>query len=107
MAIDSQWRYTYVNATAEKLLSRSRNDLLGRSIWEVFPAEKESNSRAYQEFHRVVSEQVSVKFEEFSPSLQMYIEVSAYPAAKDLRLIGAILAIANALKKNCGKRMRF
>ncbi len=81
IAIDSQWRYTYVNATAEKLLVRSRNELLGRSIWELFPAEKESNSRLYQEFHRAVNEQVSVKFEEFSPSLQMYIEVSAYPAA--------------------------
>ena len=84
MAIDAQWRYTYVNATAEKLLSRSRNDLLGRSMWEVFPAEGESNSRVYQEFHRVVNEQVSLKFEEFSPSLQIYIEVSAYPAAEGL-----------------------
>ncbi|MGB3265975.1 MAG: PAS domain-containing protein [Microcoleus sp.] len=84
IAIDSQWRFTYVNATAEKLLARSRNDLLGRSIWEIFPAEKESNSRVYEEFHRVVNEQVSVKFEEFSPSLQMYVEVSAYPAANGL-----------------------
>ncbi|MEG4321506.1 MULTISPECIES: PAS domain-containing protein [unclassified Microcoleus] len=84
IAIDSQWRYTYVNATAEKLLARSRNDLLGRSIWELFPGEGESNSTVYQEFHRVISEQVSVKFQEFSPSLQMYIEVSAYPAAEGL-----------------------
>lgn len=84
IAIDAQWRYTYVNAAAEKLVRRSRNELLGRSIWELFPAERESNSRAYQEFHRVVNEQVSVKFEEFSPSLQMYIEVSAYPAAEGL-----------------------
>ncbi|MCC3408533.1 MAG: PAS domain-containing protein [Microcoleus sp. PH2017_10_PVI_O_A] len=84
IAIDSQWRYTYVNAAAEKLLSRSRNDLLGRSIWELFPAEVESNSTLYQEFHRVVNEQVSVKFEEFSPSLQIYVELSAYPAAEGL-----------------------
>ncbi len=86
IAIDSQWRFTYVNATAEKLLVRSRNELLGRSIWELFPAEEESNSRVYQEFHRAVNEQVSVKFEEFSPSLQMYIEVSAYPAAEGLTI---------------------
>jgi PAS domain S-box-containing protein len=84
IAIDAQWRYTYVNAAAEKLVRRSRNELLGRSIWELFPAERESNSRAYQEFHRVVNEQVSVKFEEFSPSLQIYIEVNAYPAAEGL-----------------------
>mgnify|MGYP000170255418 CR=1 FL=1 len=84
IAIDAQWRYTYVNAAAEKLLARSRNELLGRSIWELFPAEGESNSRVYEEFHQAVNEQVSVKFEEFSPSLQMYIEVSAYPAAEGL-----------------------
>ncbi|MEG4285810.1 PAS domain S-box protein [Microcoleus sp. A006_D1] len=84
IAIDAQWRYTYVNSAAERLLGRSRNDLLGRSIWELFSAESESNSMLYQEFHRVVNEQVSVKFEEFSPSLQMYIEVSAYPAAEGL-----------------------
>lgn len=84
IAIDAQWCYTYVNSAAERLLGRSRNDLLGRSIWELFPAEQESNSTVYQEFHRVVNEQVSVKFEEFSPSLQMYIEVSAYPAAEGL-----------------------
>jgi len=84
IAIDAQWRYTYVNSAAERLLGRSRNDLLGRSIWELFLAESESNSMLYQEFHRVVNEQVSVKFEEFSPSLQMYVEVSAYPAAEGL-----------------------
>ncbi|MCY7383280.1 MAG: PAS domain S-box protein, partial [Microcoleus sp. CAN_BIN18] len=84
IAIDAQWCYTYVNSAAERLLGRSRNDLLGRSIWELFPTEGESNSLVYQEFHRVVNEQVSVKFEEFSPSLQMYIEVSAYPAAEGL-----------------------
>ncbi|MEG4453686.1 PAS domain-containing protein [Microcoleus sp. N9_A1] len=84
IAIDAQWCYTYVNAAAEKLLGRSRNDLLGRSIWELFPAESASNSTLYQEFHRVVSEQISVKLEEFLPSLQMYVEVSAYPAADGL-----------------------
>ena len=84
IAIDAQWRYTYVNAAAEKLLARSRNELLGRSMWELFPADKESNSMVYQEFHRAVNEQVSVKFEEFSPSLQIYVEVSAYPAAEGL-----------------------
>ncbi|WP_293127515.1 PAS domain-containing protein [Microcoleus sp. bin38.metabat.b11b12b14.051] len=84
IAIDGQWRYTYVNSAAERLLARSRAELLGRSIWELFPAEAESHSRLYQELHRVISDQVSVKFEEFSPSLQMYIEVSAYPAAEGL-----------------------
>ena len=36
--LDSQWRFGYVNAEAERLLGRTRNELSGGSIWELFPA---------------------------------------------------------------------
>ncbi len=34
---DREWRYTYVNDGALKILGKSREDLLGRSIWDLFP----------------------------------------------------------------------
>ena len=37
-AVDRSWRFTYVNAEAERLLGRARGDLLGGDIWELFPA---------------------------------------------------------------------
>lgn len=37
VALDSDWRYTYVNAEAERLNGLSRERHLGRSIWEIFP----------------------------------------------------------------------
>lgn len=83
-AFDSQWQYTYVNQAAEKLLKRSRDELLGQSVWQIFPVEVQSNSLAYQEFHRAVAEQVPVRFEYFSPSLQLYVEISAYPSNQGL-----------------------
>jgi PAS domain S-box-containing protein len=37
-ALDREWRFTYVNGEAERVLQRSREDLLGGDIWELFPA---------------------------------------------------------------------
>jgi PAS domain S-box-containing protein len=37
-SVDTQWRFTYVNAEAERLLGLAREDLLGGVLWELFPA---------------------------------------------------------------------
>jgi PAS domain-containing protein len=37
-SLDRNWRFDYVNAEAERLLLHSREDLIGGSIWELFPA---------------------------------------------------------------------
>ncbi|HEY0358942.1 MAG TPA: SpoIIE family protein phosphatase [Mycobacteriales bacterium] len=37
-SLDPEWRFTYVNAEAERLLGLAREELLGGSIWELFPA---------------------------------------------------------------------
>jgi serine phosphatase RsbU (regulator of sigma subunit) len=36
--LDPQWRLRYVNARAEQLVARSREDLLGRPLWDALPA---------------------------------------------------------------------
>ena len=36
-SLDRSWRFTYVNAEAERLLGRPREELLGGDIWELFP----------------------------------------------------------------------
>ena len=35
--LDKSWHFTYLNNEAEKLLRRDREDLIGRSIWDVYP----------------------------------------------------------------------
>src|SRR5205823_6188774 len=37
-AIDHQWRYTYINRACEVYLGKPRGELLGRVMWEAFPA---------------------------------------------------------------------
>lgn len=38
VAVDPDWRYTEVNPHAEELLRHPATDLLGRRVWAVFPA---------------------------------------------------------------------
>ncbi|MCW2579615.1 MAG: Serine phosphatase RsbU, regulator of sigma subunit, partial [Blastococcus sp.] len=38
IALDRDWQFTYVNAEAERVLGRTREEMLGGSIWELFPA---------------------------------------------------------------------
>ncbi|OKH57873.1 hypothetical protein NIES2130_17580 [Scytonema sp. HK-05] len=83
VAFDHQWRYTYVNQEATKLLHKTPEELLGKQVWEeVFP--ETVGSLAYQEFHRAVTEQVAVVFEEFGQPIGKWLEVHAYPSPDGL-----------------------
>ncbi len=61
VSFDREWRFTYVNTAAERLLGRSRAQLLGRVVWELFPESKDT--QVYRDFHRAASERVMVETE--------------------------------------------
>ncbi|MDD1750081.1 MAG: PAS domain S-box protein [Methanothrix sp.] len=37
IAFDEDWRFIYCNASAERIIGFSREEVLGKSFWEVFP----------------------------------------------------------------------
>jgi hypothetical protein len=81
-ALNHEWQFTYINRQAEVLLQRTRKDLLGHSIWDEFP--EAVGSPFYHEYHRVVSEQISIDFEGFYPPLNVWSEVHVYPSKDGL-----------------------
>lgn len=78
IALDQEWQFTYLNRQAEWLLDRTREELLGKNVWTEFP--EAINSKFYQEYYKVISDRVSVAFEEFYQPLNRWFEVRAYPA---------------------------
>jgi len=76
-AVDENWRFTYLNATAEQLLRRRVDELLGRNIWEEFPQARDSAFGI--NYLKAVAEQVPVEFEEYYPPLETWFEAHAYP----------------------------
>jgi PAS domain S-box-containing protein len=81
-AVDHQWRFTYLNQQAEQLLQRSREELLGKNIWDEFP--EAVNLAFFEQYHQAVSQQVSVQFEEFYPPLNGWFKLHAYPSQDGL-----------------------
>ncbi|WP_247000437.1 PAS domain-containing protein [Halosolutus gelatinilyticus] len=77
-ALDTDFRFTYLNDRAETLLERSRDDLIGRVMWDEFPDTVETQFP--DGFHRAMDEQVSVSFDIYHAHLETWFETRAYPS---------------------------
>ena len=77
-AVDSEWNLTYLNAEAEAMLGRKRDELLGGLLWEKFP---ELVGSVFQtNYEKVMAEQVAIEFEASDTSGKSWFEVHAYPS---------------------------
>lgn len=85
MALDNDWRFTYVNDSACRFLSIPAEKLIGRPIWTVFP--ESGNSIFYKEFTRSVAEQQYIDFEAYYPSLECWFECRCYPTRDGLTVL--------------------
>ena len=76
-ALDREWRYTYVNPQWEGLFSRAGRDVLGRTVWEVFPTVV--GTAVEEQYRRVVLARSPASFEVLSPQIGRWLEIRAYP----------------------------
>jgi len=77
-AVDRDWKFTFVNRQAEKLLDRHREDLIGKDFWVELP---EFTRDAFEKnYRRAMSEQVAVEFEASDASGKVCFELLAYPS---------------------------
>jgi PAS domain S-box-containing protein len=77
-AVDSEWKLTYVNAEAEAMVGRKRDELLGGLLWERFPELIGSVSQA--NYEKVMAEKVALEFESNDAIGKTWYEVHAYPS---------------------------
>src|SRR4051794_13450307 len=75
-AVDSDWNFTYVNAEAENMFGRKRTELIGRLIWEEFPALV--GSIFQRNYERVMEEKIAIEFEASDPAGKIWHNVHAY-----------------------------
>ena len=82
--IDPDWRLTYVNAAAERFWGRPRGELLGRSMFDLFPKFRGSEPHAAHE--RAFSEGGSVRLDTFSTATGAPIELGIFPVPGGLSI---------------------
>jgi PAS domain S-box-containing protein len=74
---DRKWTYTFLNQRAMNLLQR--DDLLGKKLWDEFPAAPDSD--AYMLFPRCMDEGVPAEFDDYYPEpLNRWFTVQCRPS---------------------------
>lgn len=74
---DQQWRFTDMNPQAEKSLGKSRAELIGKILWEMFPELKETE--IYLRYLKAAETKIPEHFEAYSPATRNWQEYHAYP----------------------------
>jgi PAS domain S-box-containing protein len=107
-ALDRDWRFTFVNREAERLLGRSRADLIGICILDAFPRMRG------RELHRRLEQAMAaghkVDVEDFD-AVGCWLEIRAYPSTVGLSIYFRDVTerrrerIARQLLAESGKRM--
>lgn len=80
--LDREWRFTYVNQRSVELLKEGREDLLGNTLWDMFPAAV--GSEFERQYRHAMATGESVSFEAYYAPLDNWLEVSAYPSDEGL-----------------------
>jgi PAS domain S-box-containing protein len=82
IALDNEWRYTFVNEHAAHMLGRAREDLLGRVLWELFPEAVDT------EFHRAtvkaMQDQTPVTMQSYFAPWDRWYENRIFPSPEGI-----------------------
>ncbi len=77
LAVDADWKVTYINEKAASYWSKSRCDVIDRCLWDVFPAHEAADFR--DTLDRALHHRERTTFETVSAITGRWLEVSAFP----------------------------
>ncbi|GGY33553.1 hypothetical protein GCM10008098_28610 [Rhodanobacter panaciterrae] len=84
VALDCEWRYTFLNAKACEFFGRRAEELIGRHIWTEFPEGVDQPfQRAYEQ---AMAEQRMIQIEAFYPPYNRWFENRIYPSLNGLTI---------------------
>ena len=91
---DSEWRWTYVNPSAARILLAlgvDPADAIGKVLWDLLPALR--GTRFETETLHAVRESIVVEYEDYSPALDGWTENSIVP------LMGAVMVFSRDITR--------
>jgi len=100
--LDRNWKVMYWNAQSESIFELSRELVLGKNLWKLFP--EAINSKYYDEFTQAMESRAAANFEEYYWPLQKWGKINVQPIDDGLAVffsdITAYRAAEEALKDN-------
>lgn len=83
--LDKNFNFLYINKAFIDICKLTKKDCYGNNYWDIFPKAKEL--KFYTEYQKALSENVSVRFEEYATTLDKYVTVSVNPYSQGLIVI--------------------
>jgi PAS domain S-box-containing protein len=77
-SLNGNWEFSYVNRQTEITLGRAAADLLGKSIWDVYPGTLDSDFEKM--YRKAAQERVALTFCSYYPDHDRWYDVNVYPA---------------------------
>jgi PAS domain S-box-containing protein len=84
VAMDRQWRYTYVNESGGRMLGRDAKALIGKHIWTEFPEGR--GQKFHLAYERALSEQRPQSIRAYYPPWERWFENRIYPSQDGLSI---------------------
>jgi PAS domain S-box-containing protein len=75
--MDADWRFTFLNRQAERMLQRPAGQLLGKNLWQEFP--DILGTPVEREYRAAVADQRTTRFEAFYRPLRTWFAFHVYP----------------------------
>jgi PAS domain S-box-containing protein len=79
LVYDSEFHFTYLNGDGERLLGKSKSELLGKTQWDVFP--ETMGTDIERQYRLAAKERVAVIFDSVFPPLETWLEIRVSPSA--------------------------
>ncbi|RQH00841.1 PAS domain S-box protein [Natrarchaeobius oligotrophus] len=78
-ALDDEFRFTHVNERAEELLRASEEELLGETLWELYPEAADIDD-VWDAFHTAMETQEPRSYDLYYDPLEFWVEATVYPS---------------------------
>src|SRR5690606_24821163 len=94
--LDRDWNLVFMNSVAEEMLQVSRDTIIGRNIWDEFPAFRASP--AYKGFQRAVAAREEYRAEYHSQVIGQWLSINAFPSDEGLAVYFRIITAEKQLQ---------
>lgn len=81
-AVDNEFNVEYWNNQAEELLYTSKENVLGKNLWEVF--DKEQAEQSFNFYSKALKEKIALKFEDYYAPIGRWFDVNVYPSSQGI-----------------------
>jgi two-component system cell cycle sensor histidine kinase/response regulator CckA len=85
IALDAEWKITFVNRQAAAYFEKGPEEMLGKDIWDEFPGEV--HARYYHEYYQAMTRRERRAFEIQTGEKGTWFEVTAYPFGDGLLVL--------------------